>query len=135
MDQANSDLIVTAASCIAVLSFGYFQRCEKHKERQKASPQKLSNCSFDSISPCYSTHTIRLSSIDNGRRALQIRQCAFLLFMWVYFALAAYPFYQRVCWRVKDAGKGKAIAYLSLIPYVNIFIFVYLCTVSSSDSE
>ena len=60
---------------------------------------------------------------------------AFLLFMWVYFALVAYPFYQRVCWRVKDAGKGKAIAYLSLIPYINIFIFVYLCTVSSIDNE
>ena len=60
---------------------------------------------------------------------------AFLLFMWVYFALVAYPFFQRVCWRAADAGKGKTIIFLSLIPYINIFIFVYLCTVPSIDSE
>jgi len=48
-------------------------------------------------------------------------------FNYVYFAFVAYPFYQRVCWRVNDAGAGKLTAYICLVPYLNLLSFIYLC--------
>ncbi len=54
---------------------------------------------------------------------------------YVYLAIVAYPFYQRVCWRVNDAGAGKLIAYFSLVPYLNFFSFLYLSIVPTKSSN
>ena len=59
----------------------------------------------------------------------------YLEFLWVYWAIAAFPFYQRVCWRVHDAGIGKITAYFCLVPYLNFFIFLYLCIAKPKSSE
>ncbi len=44
-----------------------------------------------------------------------------------YLLICAYPFYQRVCWRVNDAKLSKFFIWISLIPYINIIIFIFLC--------
>ena len=133
MDQANSDLIVTAAIFIA-FALSIFS-VVKNIKSDKRIPRRsflisLLIASAPAIPLILSDYQVLIMGGEHFKLG-----SAFLLFMWVYFALVAYPFYQRVCWRVKDAGKGKVIAYLSLIPYINIFIFVYLCTVSSIDNE
>ena len=48
-------------------------------------------------------------------------------FMYLYFLFASYPFYQRVCWRANDANAPVAAIYGSLVPYINVLIFIYLC--------
>lgn len=50
-----------------------------------------------------------------------------LQFTYIYLVVAAYPFFQRVCWRVNDAGSHRALSYVSLVPYINILIFLFLC--------
>ena len=45
----------------------------------------------------------------------------------VFLAIFSYSFFARACWRANDAGAGKLLCYLSLVPYLNFFIFLYLC--------
>ena len=49
----------------------------------------------------------------------------------VWFLLTAYPLFTRVAWRLNDASKGRFWGYVAVVPYVNIFIFVYLCLLPS----
>ena len=133
MDQAISDLIVTAAA-VAVFPLAIFSVVKNIKSDKRLPRRSFLIALLIASAPAIPLILSDYQVLIMGGEHFKLGG-AFLIFMWVYFAIAAYPFYQRVCWRVKDAGKGKAIAYLSLIPYVNIFIFMYLCTVSSSDSE
>lgn len=48
-------------------------------------------------------------------------------FLPIYLLFVAYPFFQRVCWRASDASVHKAVCYMSLVPYLNVLIFAYLC--------
>lgn len=43
-----------------------------------------------------------------------------------------YLFYQRVVRRARDAGKGKRIAYIGVIPIVNLIVFVILMAVPTA---
>ena len=58
-----------------------------------------------------------------------------LQIMYVWFAVAAYPFYQRVCWRVNGAGARKFVSYICLVPYLNILALIYLCAAPPKSSE
>lgn len=49
--------------------------------------------------------------------------------------ILVYPFYQRVVRRARDAGMGKGIAYLTIIPLVNLFTMLILLFKSSIDRE
>ena len=133
MDQAISDLIVTAAA-IAVFPLAIFSVVQNIKSDKRLPRRSFLIAVLIASAPAIPLILSDFQVLIMGGEHFNLGG-TFLLFMWVYFAIAAYPFYQRVCWRVNDAGKGKAIAYLSLIPYVNIFIFMYLCTVTSIDSE
>lgn len=43
-----------------------------------------------------------------------------------------YFFYQRVVRRARDAGKGRRIAYIGVIPVVNLVVFVILMAVPTA---
>lgn len=49
-------------------------------------------------------------------------------------AVVTYLFYQRVVRRARDAGKGKRIAYVGVIPIANLVVFVILMIVRSTSS-
>lgn len=49
-------------------------------------------------------------------------------------AVITYLFYQRVVRRARDAGKGKRIAYIGVIPVVNLVVFVILMAVPTARS-
>jgi len=49
----------------------------------------------------------------------------------VWLLLTSYPLFTRVAWRLNDASKGRFWGYVAVVPYVNIFIFVYLCLLPS----
>ena len=49
-------------------------------------------------------------------------------------AVITYLFYQRVVRRARDAGKGKRIAYVGVIPIANLVVFVILMIVRSTSS-
>ena len=133
MDQAISDLIITAAA-IVVFPLAIFSIVKNIKSDKMLPRRSFLIALLIASAPAIPLIISDFQILIMGGEHFKLGS-SFLLFMWVYFAMAAYPFYQRVCWRVNDAGKGKTIAYLSLIPYVNIFIFMYLCTVSSIDRE
>lgn len=44
----------------------------------------------------------------------------------------AYVFYQRVVRRVRDAGKGKRIAYIGVIPVANLVVYIILMVVRTA---
>ena len=48
------------------------------------------------------------------------------VFMLIPFGLVLYHFHQSVAQRARDAGWGKAVAYLAAIPPVNVVLFVFL---------
>lgn len=66
-----------------------------------------------------------LSMVLNEQKFLE--SDSLLDFIYVYNVIVAYPFFQRICWRVNDAGSHRAVPYACLIPYLNILIFFYLC--------
>ena len=47
-------------------------------------------------------------------------------------AVITYLFYQRVVRRARDAGKGKRIACIGVIPIVNVVVFVILMVVPTA---
>ena len=49
--------------------------------------------------------------------------------------ILVYPFYQRVVRRARDAGMGKGIAYLTIVPLVSLFTILILLFKSSIDGE
>ena len=49
-------------------------------------------------------------------------------------AVVTYLFYQRVVRRARDAGKGKRIAYVGVIPIANLVVFVILMIMRSASS-
>ena len=54
----------------------------------------------------------------------------------VYISLFAYPLFRQMMGRLNDCGGGTAIAYISLIPLINIFTVIYLLikpTATSAD--
>lgn len=53
----------------------------------------------------------------------------------LWFSLTAYPLFAGVAWRLNDAGKGRFWGYMALIPYLNFFVFIYLCLLSSENNE
>ena len=57
--------------------------------------------------------------------------------VWVsfWFLLTSYPLFSRVVWRLNDAGKGRFWGYLSLVPYLNFFVFVYLCVLPTKSEK
>ena len=50
-------------------------------------------------------------------------------FFWL--AAIVYHFYQRVCWRINDAGLASYISFVCLVPYINVLIFIFLCVAPS----
>lgn len=52
-----------------------------------------------------------------------------------YLALLSYPLFQRIMWRINDCGSRKWVAYLCLIPYLNIFPLIYLMMTKTRESE
>ena len=57
------------------------------------------------------------TSVDTNRLNL-------LLAIW--FLLTSYPLFSRISWRLNDAGRGRFWGYMALLPYINIFVFLYL---------
>ena len=61
------------------------------------------------------------------------------LIAFIYSLAIVFPFYQRVVRRARDAGMGKSIAYLAIVPVINIVIALILLikpsAVAASDSE
>ena len=49
-------------------------------------------------------------------------------------AVITYLFYQRAVRRARDAGKGKRIPYIGVIPIANLIVFVILMIVRSASS-
>ena len=50
-------------------------------------------------------------------------------------AVITYIFYQRVVRRARDAGKGKRIPYIGVIPIANVVVFVILTIARSASSS
>lgn len=50
-------------------------------------------------------------------------------------AVITYLFYQRVVRRARDAGKGKRIPYIGVIPIANVVVFVILTIMRSASSS
>ena len=48
--------------------------------------------------------------------------------------IVTYLFYQRVVRRARDAGRGKRVPYIGVIPIVNVVVFVILMIVRSASS-
>lgn len=44
----------------------------------------------------------------------------------LYLLMTSHFLFQRVCWRLNDLGMGRALAYLSLVPYLNLLVFIFL---------
>lgn len=51
--------------------------------------------------------------------------------LFFYYLVAVHPITQRVMWRANDAGMSKWVAYLTLVPAINLLAFLFLGTVSS----
>jgi hypothetical protein len=51
---------------------------------------------------------------------------------WLFFGLAVYLLvtshflFRRVCWRLNDLEMGRALAYVALVPYLNLLVFIFL---------
>ena len=52
-----------------------------------------------------------------------------------WFLLMSYPLFTRVTWRLNDVGKGRFWGYLALVPYLNFFVFVYLCLLPTKSKK
>ena len=104
MDQAISELIVTAAA-IAVFPLAIFSVVKNIKSDKRIPRRSFLIALLIASAPAIPLILSDFQVLIIGGEHFKLGG-AFLLFMWVYFALAAYPFYQRVCWRVKDAGKS-----------------------------
>jgi hypothetical protein len=52
-----------------------------------------------------------------------------------WFLLMSYPLFTRVTWRLNDVGKGRFWGYLALVPYLNFFVFVYLCLLPTKSEK
>ena len=52
-----------------------------------------------------------------------------------WFLLMSYPLFTRVTWRLNDVGKGRFWGYLALVPYLNFFVFVYLCVLPTKSEK
>ncbi len=48
--------------------------------------------------------------------------------------IVTYLFYQRVVRRARDAGRGKRVPYIGVIPIANVVVFVILMIVRSASS-
>lgn len=59
----------------------------------------------------------------------------FLVVLAFFLAAFAYPAYRWVVRRGRDAGLGKWIAYISIVPILNIIAFAFLALKSTSDGE
>ncbi len=57
----------------------------------------------------------------------------FLVVLAFLLAAFAYPAYRCVVRRARDAGLGKWIAYISIVPILNIIIFAFLALKPTSD--
>ena len=54
--------------------------------------------------------------------------------LFFYYLIAVHPITQRVIWRANDAGMSKWVAYLTLVPAINLLAFLFLGTVSSKPN-
>ena len=55
----------------------------------------------------------------------------------VFVSLFSFPLFRQMMWRINDCGSSTNLAYISLIPLVNIFTVVYLLlkpTTGNSDA-
>jgi len=127
------DLIVIA-SAILIYPLAIFSIIKNVKSEKKLSRSKFLLALLLAIAPAIPLIASDLQVLVLGGERLQISNL-FLQLLWVYWAIAAFPFYQRVCWRIHDAGMGKITAYLCLVPYLNFFIFLFLCVAKQKDKK
>lgn len=43
-----------------------------------------------------------------------------------YLLATSHFLFQRVCWRLNDFGTGRSLAYVALVPYLNLLVFIFL---------
>ena len=105
----------------------------------KASSERLmGRLSFAKFALLAWTPLLLLAALDlmrlGGVLDVSLKNASTWLVVWL--LLTSYPLFTRVAWRLNDASKGRFWGYVAVVPYVNIFIFVYLCLVpSKSDSS
>ena len=105
----------------------------------KASSERLmGRFSFAKVALLAWAPLLLLAALDFMRLAgvldVSLKNAYIWLVLWL--LLTSYPRFTRVAWRLNDASKGRFWGYVAVVPYVNIFIFVYLCLVpSKSDSS
>ena len=57
-------------------------------------------------------------------------------YLGLYFLVISYPLFKRISCRLNDAGKGRFWGYMALIPFINVFVYVYLSLLpSKSEAE
>lgn len=55
--------------------------------------------------------------------------------LFIYYLVIVHPLTQRVTWRLNDIGMSQRAAYLSLIPYINFLVFVFLSSAKGRHSS
>lgn len=97
--------------------------------------KKMARKNFVKINIFYWSPLIALVIVDLWNLGVQNQPKVHLesasLYISVYLLFTSYPLFQRVCWRLNDAGKGRFLGYIALIPYLNVLVFAYLCLIPS----
>ena len=134
MSQQALGLIVFAA--LAGLGFLGWVVCGIIALRREKSERRLSRSAF---APWWATSTGLVLFFFFGRLSPDIAQSiAFGLALLALVVIAppifAFFFFQRVVWRARDAVFGNRIAYLSIIPIINIVTIAILALTPSKDN-
>ncbi|MGB0695647.1 MAG: DUF805 domain-containing protein [Rhodospirillaceae bacterium] len=120
---------ITIYFLILALPIAFFS-VVKHRNTLERVNRKLFIIIFLIVSlPAFILTASDISLMLNGKRLPYAS--TFFQVMNIWFFIAAYPFYQRVCARVNDAGVWRWVSFVCLVPYVNLLIFLYLCIAPS----
>ena len=100
----------------------------------KASSERLmGRLSFAKFALLAWTPLLLLAALDlmrlGGVLDVSLKNASTWLVVWL--LLTSYPLFTRIAWRLNDASKGRFWGYVAVVPYINIFIFVYLCLLPS----
>ena len=83
--------------------------------------------------PLLALAVLDLMILEGASLSLNLQNSSVWISFW--FLLTSYPLFSRVVWRLNDAGKGRFLGYLALVPYLNFFVFVYLCVLPTKSEK
>ena len=69
-----------------------------------------------------------LLAVNDVYRFLDVSSLGGSLFfgLALYLLVTSHFLFQRVCWRLNDLGMGRTLAYVALVPYLNLLAFIFL---------